>query len=270
MRPRSRAISARRSCSSSAERLMMRASSPSSSSRPHADAGREVAARELARGLHDLAERAAETAREQQRHEPARGERHEARERGAAPQRPALRLDPLDAAAQPRDPDDPARAADRDRRVQQPHADRRARALGPRDLAGERAHHLGAAAVVLDRRELGARQRRVGEHAPVRADDRHPRVHLARRRVDQAVELVVRRAASERVLDHPRHQAGLGGQAGEGVVARAPLERRARDEQQHRRARRRSPPRAVITMRPRKDSLRLTPRSPARNDSRAI
>ena len=33
MRPRSRAISARRSCSSSAERLMMRASSPSSSSR---------------------------------------------------------------------------------------------------------------------------------------------------------------------------------------------------------------------------------------------
>ena len=233
MRPRSRAISARRSCSSSAERLMMRASSPSSSSR---------LTRMRAARLPLASWRAVSMISPSDRPRP-RESSSDTSPLAASATRPAsaalrqsarpcasIRSMPRLSRATPTTP--PARrigtAAYSSRTP-----DRRARALGPRDLAGEGAHHLGAAAVVLDGRELGAGQGRVREHAPVRADDRHARVHLAGRRVDQAVELAARRAASQGVLDDARHQAGLGGQAGEGVVARAPLERRARDEQQH-------------------------------------
>ena len=72
---------------------------------PHADARREVAGGELARGVHDLGERAPERGREQERRERRRREREQARDRRRAPQLAPLRLDAIDAAAEARDAD---------------------------------------------------------------------------------------------------------------------------------------------------------------------
>ena len=271
MRPRSRAISPRRSCSSSAEWLMMRASSPSSSSRLTRMRAARLPLGELAGGLHDLAERAAEARRERERHEPARDERQQARERGAAPERPALRLDPLDAAAQARDPDDLARAPDRHRGVQQAHA-------RPSRSCARRARRWPASAPTTSGRppwfstaaSSAPESRRVGEHAPVAADDRDARVHLARGGVDQAVELAVR---AFRGPARPRRRAPSGAprpsgwrRRRRGRAARAWGRRRAAA----RPARRRSPPPPSSPCGPARTACASLVGSPGPDDSRAI
>ena len=201
---------------------------------PYLDAGREIAARVLPRGVHDLGERAAERGREGKRDEDRGGERERERQRCGAPQLAALRRDAVEPAAEARDPLHPARGGDRHRRIQQLDPDGRAPALGPGDLAGKRAHDLRPASVVLELLQLCAGNGGVREHAAVRSDDRDPRVDVARRRVDRGVELVLGRATGEGVLDDAGHQPGLRGQAGEGVVASPPLEGRARPDEQHR------------------------------------
>ena len=233
VRPRSRAISAIRRCSSSADWLMMRASSPSSSSRrTRMRAERLPRANWRAVSMISRSDRPSDAERSDGE-EPGGDEGQEEGEGPRPPQVAALLLDRPDPAGQARHPHDPTGMAHRHRRVEQLRPHGGAAALGPARLPGERPPHLRPPAVVLDRVEVAPGGRRVGEHAAVGGDDRHPRVHLAGGRVHDRVEGLEADAAGQRVLDHPGHEPRLGGQAGEGLVAGPPVERRAGEEQQH-------------------------------------
>ena len=201
VRPRSRAISATRSCSWSPDWLMMWASSPSSSSRRTLMRADRLPVRELPGGVHDLAQRAGERRREEERQEPGGDEREAEGESGRPPQIVPGRLDLGAVAREARHAHDGVAGPDRHRDVQELGPDGRAPALRPGHPARERLLDLRSVGVILERGELGARDRGVAEHAPVTRDHRDPRLDVARRLVDHGVEA---RRAERPGRAHPR------------------------------------------------------------------
>ena len=233
VRPRSRAISAIRRCSSSADWLMMRASSPSSSSRrTRMRAERLPRAYWRAASMISWSDRPSEAERRTERSPVATRARRRAKAPARHRSRPCSSIAPI-----PRDrratPTIRPGMAHRHRRVEKLRPHGGAAALGPARLPGERPPHLRPRAVVLERVEVASGGHRVGDDAPVGSDDRHPRGHLPRGRVHDRVEGLEAGAAGELVLDHPGHEPRLGGEAGEGLVAGPAVERRAGQEQQH-------------------------------------
>jgi hypothetical protein len=184
----------------------------------------EVALGEAPGGVHHLVERARQR-RGQSRGEERGEDEGEGQGHGHRPlQLRPLLLDPAQRQRHARDADHLPLVADDDRGVEQvvPHggavAHRAARARGHGLL------DLGPVAVVLHRAQGRAGQRGVGQHAPIRGDDGDPGADVAGRRVDEPVQLVRGTALRQRLLHHPRHQAGLGQERGPDMVQRAALQ----------------------------------------------
>jgi hypothetical protein len=205
----------------------------------HADPRVQVAGGELAGAGHDLGDRPRERRRERRRQHRRDQEREPRGRHHGATQRRHLLLDAGQRHGHARHADHPARAADRDGYVQQVLLHGDAVAHGRRLVGREGLAHLGPAAVVLQRGELGAGGRGVRQHPPVGGDDRDAGVHVVRGGVHEPVEERAVRAAGQRLLHHARHQPGLGQQAVAGLVEGAPAQSRADQDEDHDERRRR-------------------------------
>ena len=210
----------------------MRASSPSSSSRPtRMRACRLPAAYCRAVSMMAWSDRASDAER---RNDTSAVAARAARRASAAERHRSSACAPTvgERARQPRDRDDPAVLPDGHGRVEQVLADRGAVPLRLAGASGERLLDLRAVRVVLQPRELRPRDRRVGEDAAVGGDDRDARLDVARGRVHDGVERVLARAAGELVLDDTGHEPRLGRERVRRLVARAALQRGPREHQE--------------------------------------
>ena len=274
VRPRSRAISASRPCSSSADWLMIRASSPSSSSRPHADAGGQVALRDWrAVSMISSSERPERGREQRATASPVASERQQARASAAArhSSRPAPRsrsmprLEARDARppCPSRGPAPPRRAASRPRS--------RCGARRARAWPASAPCTSGRSRVVLDRARARRRRPR-SRRAPARPE----RSIVTRASTSRAaasttgsscVRAVPRR---ELLLDDAGHQPGLGGERSR-RPRRGPAGRASGPASSSSTARATpAATTAVTTMRPRSDSLRFIRRPPGPYGTRAI
>ena len=274
VRPRSRAISAIRSCSWSAERLMIRASSPSSSWRRTRMRAERLPCAYCRAVSMISAQRAGRAATESSTERSAVARRARPRARAAARHRlRALLLDRLDPAGEPGHPDDaPAIVAHRHRGVEQLGSHRGAAPLGARRRPG-----AGRPAPPAGRRgspcasSAAPGGHGVGDDPAVGRDHGDPRARPRGRPRPRAGRALRRscRAASA-LLDHAGHEAGLRGQGRERVVPRPAVEGGAGQQRGGRPAPPPPPPPPSATMRPRSDKRLLISRPPGPYGSPAI
>ena len=194
---------------------------------PHPDPRGQVAGGELAGRVHDLSHRAGEGRGQGEAEQAGDAEGQEQGEALGASEVGRLLLDRLERRGHPRDPENAAAVANRDRGVEQVAAHGRAVTHGRAGPGSEGLPDLGPAAVVLQRGQVGAGNRGIGDHPAVRGHDRHPRPHLAGRLVHERVQLRRGGAARQPLLDHPGHEARLREQGRarlfEGALAQARL-----------------------------------------------